>query len=174
MIAVVAGLAGIVVVPATAALAQAPSSAAAVAADPANAAASAAFEALPEAERRAVQDALVWTGDYKGIVDGHFGKGTRDAIVAFARRAHLPADGTLDDKARASLIAAAAKAKQAVGFTLTSDPRSGVRIGVPVKLLPKKIDVKAGTRYAAADAAATLETVATAASEADLAARSTG
>ena len=171
MIAVVAGLAaGGVGLSATAALAQAPSSAAAVAADAATAAASAAFEALPEADRRAVQDALVWTGDYKGIVDGRFGKGTRDSIAAFAQRAHLPADGTLDDKARASLIAAAAKARQAVGFTPTSDPRSGVRIGVPVKLLPKKIDLKAGTRYAAVDGAATLETVAIAASQADLAA----
>ena len=170
MIAVVAGLAGTVVLPAAAAVAQAPSSPAALATATASSAASAAFEALPEAERRAVQDALVWTGDYKGVVDGHFGTGTRDAIVAFAKRAHLPADGTLGDKARASLIATAAKAKEAVAFTLTSDPRSGVRIGVPLKLLPKTTDAKTGTRYAAADGAATLETVASTAGEADLSA----
>jgi peptidoglycan hydrolase-like protein with peptidoglycan-binding domain len=60
-----------------------------------------AFESLPEADRVAMQDALIWTGDYKGIADGKFGKGTRDAIAAFASRNKLPADGTLDAKGRA-------------------------------------------------------------------------
>src|SRR4051812_8941696 len=55
--------------------------------DPAFEAAKAAFEALPETDRRAMQDALIWTGDYKSNVDGNFGRGTRDAIVAYARRA---------------------------------------------------------------------------------------
>lgn len=169
MAAVAAALAGASVLAAAAAVAQAPASPPTIAsADPAYAAAQSAFEALPEADRRAVQDALVWTGDYKGIVDGHFGKGTRDSIAAFAQHMHLPANGTLDDKARAGLIATAAKAKQAAAFTPTSDGRSGVRIGVPVKLLPKKSDLKAGTRYAAADGTAALETTTATASDTDL------
>ena len=42
----------------------------------------AAFEALPEADRKAIQDSLIWSGQYLGVVDGVFGKRTRDAIVA--------------------------------------------------------------------------------------------
>src|SRR5206468_3011899 len=49
------------------------------------------FESLPAPERRAIQDALVWTGDYNGTNDGNFGKRTRDAIAAFAVRVKKPA-----------------------------------------------------------------------------------
>ena len=53
-------------------LAQAPTPPVAPAAkpDPAFDAAKAAFDALPEPDRRAIQDALVWTGDYLGLVAG--------------------------------------------------------------------------------------------------------
>ncbi|HWG03732.1 MAG TPA: peptidoglycan-binding domain-containing protein [Beijerinckiaceae bacterium] len=150
----------------TAALAACPSAvaqspaASPTAIDPAFAAAQAAYNGLPEVDRRAIQDALIWTGDYKGIVDGQFGRGTRDSIIAYAKRSHLPSDGTLDDKARAALFATAAKAKQTVGFAAINDPRSGVRLAMPQKLLPKVTALKSGTRYASTDAATTLETTA--------------
>ena len=102
---------------------------AAPAADPAQEAAKRAFEVLPEADRIAIQDGLIWTGDYKGIADGKFGKGTRDSIAAFAARNKLPADGTLDAKGRAALAAAGMKAKEAVSFSVKADERAGVRIG---------------------------------------------
>ncbi len=47
----------------------------------------AAFLALPEATRKAAQDALVWLGFYNGAADGDFGKRTRNAITAPLRRA---------------------------------------------------------------------------------------
>ncbi len=116
------------------------------------------ISACPMPIRRAIQDALIWTGDYKGIVDGQFGRGTRDSIVAYAKRSHLPTDGTLDAKARSTLLATAAKAKQAAGFAPINDQRSGARLGVPQTLLPKATALKSGTRYASPDATATLET----------------
>ena len=165
-ITAVAGLAALAGLLSAPAIAQQPPAAAI--ADPAYGAAQAAFLALPAADRGAIQDALVWTGDYKGVVDGQFGRGTRDSIVAYARRSHLPTDGTLDDKARASLSASAAKAKQAVGFAPATDARSGVRIGVPVKLLPKTSALTSGTRYASTDATTSLETAAAPLSEGNL------
>ena len=42
-----------------------------------------AFLAMPEADRKAVQDALGWLGLYNGAVDGAFGKRTRDSILAY-------------------------------------------------------------------------------------------
>jgi peptidoglycan hydrolase-like protein with peptidoglycan-binding domain len=120
-------------------------------------AARAAFEALPEADRKAVQDGLIWTGDYKGIADGRFGRGTHDAIAAFAQRAKLPGDGTLDDKGRAALAAAALHAKTTVHFSVVADERTGIKIGVPLKLLPKITQMRYGTRYASADNNSALE-----------------
>ena len=55
----------------------------------------AAFLALPEATRKAVQEALVWLGLYVGVNDGEFGKRTHDAILAFQGNVKAPADGAL-------------------------------------------------------------------------------
>jgi hypothetical protein len=127
-------------------------------ADPAFEAARRWFEGLPEPERRAIQDALVWTGDYNGTNDGNFGKRTRDAIAAFAVRVKKPAYGTLDDAAKAALFDAADKARVAVRFALLTDQRTGIRIGVPQKLLTKSRPSRTGTIWEAADGSANLST----------------
>ena len=121
--------------------------------DPAFEAARKAFEALGEPDRRALQEALIWTGDYKG----GFGRGTRDAINAYAKRANLPTDGTLDQKARAALTAAGAKARDGTAFKVVNDAKSGVAIGLPTKILTKKTDLPNGARFASNDGAATLD-----------------
>ena len=136
--------------------AQAPAAPAATP-DPAFEAARKAFEALPESDRRALQDALIWTGDYKGSVDGGFGRGTRDAIAAYAKRANQPTDGTLNDKARVALTAAGAKLRNAAAFKSATDARSGMSIGIPTKALPKKSESTTGARYTSADGGATLD-----------------
>lgn len=139
------------------AAAQAPASPAAVrGADVAYEAARQAFEALSEAERRAIQDALLWTGDYRGLVDGGFGRGTRTAMQSYARRLGLPEDGALD--ARAGLLASAASAKAAVGFEPVRDPRSGAALGLPLKILTRRTDTQTGSRWLAADGAVAVET----------------
>lgn len=116
-----------------------------------------AFEAMPEAERRAIQDALVWTGDYNGAVDGGFGKRTFDALVKFETRARLKPDGQLDAQERAALEAAAKKARQDLRFAVVTEERSGIRIGVPQRLLDKRTATKTGTRFSAADGSVLIE-----------------
>jgi hypothetical protein len=103
--------------------------------DAALAAQKAAFMGLPEATRKAAQDALVWLGFYNGVTDGDFGKRTRDAILAFQGSAKAPADGALSAPQLQALLAAAQKARDATGFQVVSDPKSGARIGAPLKLL---------------------------------------
>src|SRR5579871_4850045 len=71
------------------------SPAAPTASDRALAAQKAAFLALPEATRKAAQDALVWLGLYNGVVDGAFGKRTIDTIVAYQTSLGAPADGVV-------------------------------------------------------------------------------
>ena len=125
--------------------------------DPAYEAARAAFEPLPEDARRAVQDALVWTGDHNGVTTGGFGRRTYDSIVAYQRRASLPPTGILDDKARQGLVAAGAKARAAVGFVSRTDPATGAQIGVPERLLTRRDPIPNGARLRSADGKITLD-----------------
>jgi peptidoglycan hydrolase-like protein with peptidoglycan-binding domain len=117
-----------------AALAQTPP-AAPPAEDVAMAAQKAAFMGMPEATRKAAQEALVWLGLYVGVNDGDFGKRTRDAILAFQASLKAPADGTLSAPELKALLAAAQKAREAAGFQVVSDPKTGAKIGAPLKLL---------------------------------------
>ena len=103
--------------------------------DAAMAAQKAAFLALPEASRKAAQEALVWLGLYVGVNDGDFGKRTRDAILTFQTSLKAPADGMLSAPELKALLAAAQKAREAAGFQVVSDPKTGAKIGAPLKLL---------------------------------------
>ena len=71
----------------------------------------AAFLAMPEADRKAVQDALGWLGFYNGAVDGAFGKRTRDSIVAYQQSVNAAADGSSPAPQLAALKTAAQKAR---------------------------------------------------------------
>ncbi|MBO1019399.1 trypsin-like peptidase domain-containing protein [Methylobacterium sp. SD274] len=137
--------------------AQAPARAA-PAADPAFEAAKAAFEPLPEAERKGLQDALVWTGDYNSVITGTFGRRTYDALLSYQRRAGHPAPGFPDAGMRAAMLAAGDAARKAARFTVKPDPASGVMIGVPERLLAKRSPQAGGTRWQSGDGRVTLDT----------------
>lgn len=138
--------------------------------DPAFEAARASFEALPEADRRALQEALVWTGDFNGVDSGTFGRRTYDAILAYARRSKPNADAVLDAGERAALLSAGRKAREAAGFALRTDAPTGAALGVPARVLPREQRVPNGTRWQSPDGRVTLETRLYAAGEGDLAA----
>lgn len=142
-------------VAASGAQAQAPAPAAAP--NPQMAAAQARFEALPEAERKAIQADLIWTGQFNGAVSGSFGPLTFKAINAF-KAGRGPADGVLAPADRAALGKAAQAARDAAGFRLVSDERTGMRLGIPTKLLPKRGDAPSGSRWQSADDRITLDT----------------
>jgi hypothetical protein len=131
---------------------------AAASADPNYESQKTAFEALPQADRRAIQDALIWSGHYLGIIDGVFGKRTRDAILAYQASAKAPADGTIDAAQLAAMAAAAQKARAAVRFQVFTDEKTGVKIGAPLKILDKRVPNDAGgVRLAKTDGSVALE-----------------
>jgi len=138
------------------ALAQAPAPAAAP--NPQMAAAQASFEALPEAERKAIQNDLIWAGQFNGAVSGSFGPLTFRAINAF-KGARGPADGLLPPAERTALAKAAQAARDAVGFRVLADEKTGVQIGIPTKLLPRRdATPSGGSRWQSADEKVTLDT----------------
>ena len=57
--------------------------------NPGQDAAQVAFMQRARGERIAIQAALVWTGDYAGMIDVEFGRGTFNAIVTFQKRTKL-------------------------------------------------------------------------------------
>ena len=114
-----------------------PPAPAAAAADARLEAQKAAFLAMPEADRKAVQDALGWLDFYNGAVDGAFGKRTRDSIVAYQQSVGAAQDGIVSPAEFEALKASAQRARAAVDFALIDDRISGARIGAPLKLLTK-------------------------------------
>jgi hypothetical protein len=141
------------------ALAQQRPPAAAPAPDPAMQAAQAAFEALPEAERKAIQNDLTFATAFSGAAAGSFGPLTFRAIQAFEREAKTTVDGVLDQRERRALAEAAQRARTATRFALRADAASGAVIGVPEALLPKvEPNAAGGTRWQTADGRATLNT----------------
>ncbi|MEE8630455.1 MULTISPECIES: peptidoglycan-binding domain-containing protein [Methylobacterium] len=154
---------------APAAKAPAPRPAGPTAPDPAFEAARAAFEARPEAERRAVQDALVWAGSYNSVVTGTFGRRTYEAIGAWqSRGGAASATGILDEAGRGALLAAGEAARKAARFTVAADPATGLVLGIPEQLLSKRSRIAGGTRWQSPDGRVTLDTRAYALGEADL------
>ena len=139
-------------------------------ADPAMAAQKAAFDTLAEADRKAVQDALVWTGLYVGTVDGAFGKRTRDSIMAWQTSVNAPATGAIDAAQLAALKALLLKERAGVGFQTFIDARTGARIGAPLKILDKRGQSGADSVLSRADGSVTLVLHANAGTETDFAA----
>jgi peptidoglycan hydrolase-like protein with peptidoglycan-binding domain len=127
----------------------------------------AAFDALAEADRKTIQDALVWTGDYQGVIDGVFGRRSREAFFAFDRKRDPAADGAPTPPKLKALQAAAARARQAAGFAMTNDP-TGARIGVPKAILPQASRAGAASRYASRDGRIALDLAVVDGAEMDL------
>ncbi|MGL4810544.1 MAG: hypothetical protein ACRCXM_02105, partial [Beijerinckiaceae bacterium] len=133
-----------------------------VAPDPALEAAERAFMAMDEAARRATLEALMWTGDYNGVVGVNFGRLGYSGIRGWQKKKNLPQTGILDDAQRQMLLVEGKRAHDAVRFAVLDERNAGIRIGAPARVTEKaeKIDgpVK-GMRYRSNDGAMQLETV---------------
>lgn len=110
-----------------------------------------AWDRRPSSERETIQTGLVWTGDYTGAVDGTFGRMTFEALRAFQTRHDFAPDGNPSEPALALLAKIAEEKRSAVGFRLVDDAATGVRIGLPLKLLGKPAKAEGGTRWVSKD-----------------------
>lgn len=133
----------------------------AAAPNPQLAAAQASFDSLPEAERKAIQTDLIWTGHFNGAVSGSYGPLTFRAINALKAPARGAPDGMLNPAERRALAQAAQAARDVAGFRLVADDKTGVRIGIPTKILPKRDISPTGSRWQSEDGKVTLDTSAT-------------
>jgi Trypsin-like peptidase domain len=128
------------------------SSAEAAKSEPASAAAS----EIPPADRLKIQSALLWSGDYTGSVGGD--DPMLAAIRNYQKRAKARVTGVLTPAERANLLAAAKSHEDEFGWTIVMDPATGVRLGLPMKLVSQVRDAARGTRWSAAHGEVQVET----------------
>jgi len=115
-----------------------------------------ALTGVPAAERLKLQASLLWAGDYTGAT------GAEDpmlaAIKTFQKRIKAKVTGLLTAEERARLLAAAKYHDDAFGWTIVTDPATGVRIGLPAKLAPLAHDTAQGTRWSSKHGEVRVET----------------
>jgi hypothetical protein len=113
------------------------------------------FAGIPFGERRKIQAALLWSGDYTGAPG-------EDAMLAaiknYQKRSKAKITGTLTPSERAALLADAKIHEDEFGWSVVVDPATGIRIGLPAKLLPHARDAARGTRWSSAHGEVQVET----------------
>ena len=114
------------------------------------------FAGIPPGERLKIQAALLWSGDYTGAAGGDDPMLT--AIKNFQKRNKAKVTGVLTPAERAALLAAAKAHEDEFGWSVVVDPATGIRIGLPTKLVPQARDAARGTRWSSAHGEVQVET----------------
>lgn len=114
-----------------------------------------AFAGISAAERRKIQSALLWAGDYAGA-DGE--DDIAAAVRNYQKRHKAKITGVLTSAERANLIAAARDHEREFGWTVVVDPATGVRLGLPTKMVPNARDAERGTRWSSGHGEVQIET----------------
>jgi hypothetical protein len=117
---------------------------------------SSAEQGLSAGERLKIQSALLWSGDYTGSINGD--DPFISAIRNYQKRAKSKVTGVLSPVERTNLLGAAQSHEDEFGWTVVVDPATGVRIGLPMKLVPQARDTPRGTRWSAKHGEVQVET----------------
>jgi peptidoglycan hydrolase-like protein with peptidoglycan-binding domain len=125
---------------------------------PTPAAAMAAYAAMPEAERLAIQADLAWVDAYEGGAGGDFDDKTIAAVRTFQSRNSGKATGILTAQERDLLATAAKSREDNVGWRVIEDTATGARLGVPEKLAPRADATRLGSRFTSAQGQVRIET----------------
>ncbi len=111
---------------------------------------------IPASDRLKIEQQLFWSGDYTGSVNGD--DPMQAAIKRFQKRNKSKITGVLTDEQRAELIAAADRHTQEFGWRVVVDPATGVRVGLPTKLVPNAHEAEHGTRWSSPHGEVQVET----------------
>ncbi len=103
------------------------------------------FARIPHDERLKLQAALLWSGDYSGAVNGD--DPMLAAVKNFQKRIKAKVTGQLTHAERTRLLAAANDHHEEFGWSVVADPATGIRIGLPVKMVPHAREAANGTRW---------------------------
>jgi peptidoglycan hydrolase-like protein with peptidoglycan-binding domain len=104
--------------------------------------------AMAQAERLALQSDLAWVGQYNGAITGDVSERLVKAIKEFQKSRGGKETGVLNPQERGVLADTARKRQENVGWKIVSDPGTGVRLGIPTKLVPQQTSDTNGAKWA--------------------------
>lgn len=107
-------------------------------------------KALGQAERLALQSDLAWVGQYNGAITGEVSERMVKAIKEFQKSRGAKQTGVLNPQERGMLADTARKKQESVGWKIQTDPGTGVRLGIPTKLVPQQASDANGTKWTSA------------------------
>lgn len=113
----------------------------------------AAAKAKEQGERLSIQSDLAWINLYNGVINGEASDRLIAAIKTFQKNHKAKDTGTLTPQERTTLASEAKKLRDNVGWTVMTDPLTGSRLGLPMKLLTQTISDVNGTKWSSATGA---------------------
>ena len=103
--------------------------------------------AMAQAERQAIQSDLAWVGHYNGAINGDVSDRMVAAIKEFQKDRGGKQTGVLNPQERGVLAEGAKKRQDNVGWKIVFDAGTGVRLGVPTKLVPQQTSDANGAKW---------------------------
>lgn len=104
-------------------------------------------DGLPEPQRKAIQEALVWSGDYEARIDGVLGPATESAIRRFQAREGFPSTGTLRQRDLDRLLEVRKQWTDRFGWEIRRFPNLGLRLGLPAAMMRPAEPIQHGLRF---------------------------
>src|SRR5712672_1837282 len=94
--------------------------------------------AMAQAERQAIQSDLAWVGEYNGAITGEVSERMVAAIKEFQKGRGGKETGALNPQERGVLADTAKRRQENAGWKIVTDAGTGVRLGIPGKLVPQQ------------------------------------
>ena len=103
--------------------------------------------AMAQAERLALQSDLAWVGEYNGAITGDVSERMVASIKTFQKSRGGRETGVLNPQERGVLADTAKRRQENVGWKIVSDSGTGVRLGIPSKLVPQQTSDANGAKW---------------------------
>jgi peptidoglycan hydrolase-like protein with peptidoglycan-binding domain len=103
--------------------------------------------AMAQAERLGLQSDLAWVGQYNGAITGDVSERMVNAIKEFQKARGGRETGVLNSQERGVLADTAKRRQENVGWKIVNDPGTGVRLGIPTKLVPQQTSDANGAKW---------------------------
>jgi peptidoglycan hydrolase-like protein with peptidoglycan-binding domain len=102
---------------------------------------------MAQGERLALQSDLAWVGQYNGAISGEVSERMVAAIKAFQKGRGGKETGVLNLQERGALADTAKRRQENAGWKIVTDAGTGVRLGIPGKLVPQQTSDANGTKW---------------------------
>src|SRR5216117_2966713 len=103
--------------------------------------------AMAQTERQAIQSDLAWVGEYNGAISDEVSERMVAAIKEFQKSRGGKQTGVLNPQERGVLADTAKRRQENVGWKIITDAGTGVRLGIPTKLVPQAASDANGTKW---------------------------